>query len=149
MTCALIYRPPNYKLSLFYPSFVKLCEWFLKSDRILISGDFNFPSNQISENTQFHSILVSFGLLQLVKQSTHEYGNILDFIIIRHEYESLTTPVRIVEGVSDHKGILFEIILSTSEISVKKWNKKIQRFQTVRRKFFQFRTDQQCSSSAP
>jgi hypothetical protein len=69
VTCALIYRPPNFKLSLFYPSFVKLCEWFLKYDRILIAGDFNLPSNQISENTQFHSILVSFGLLQLVKQS--------------------------------------------------------------------------------
>jgi hypothetical protein len=129
MTCALIYRPPNFKLSPPYPSFVKHCEWFLKSDRILISGDFNFPSNQISENTQFHSILVSFGLLQLVKQSTHEYGNILDFIIIRHEYESLTTPVRIVEGVSDHKGILFEIILSTSEISVKI---EIRRFRDFR-----------------
>jgi hypothetical protein len=60
MTCALIYRPPNYKLSLFYPSFVKLCEWFLKSDRILISGDFNFPSNQISENNVVLPLLNRF-----------------------------------------------------------------------------------------
>jgi hypothetical protein len=96
-------------------------------------GDLNLSKSQLVGNSQFNSILTSFSFSQIVREGRHECGNILDLIITRYEDESFIGTARIVEGVADHKGILFNI----SSMRIKK-----TRTSLASRNFRQFDKDQ-------
>jgi hypothetical protein len=112
LTFALMYRPPNSRLPQFYTFLIKLCQSLLKYDEIILIGDLNLPTKHLSSDSQFSSIMTSFGLRQLVMDATHESGHTLDMVIVRDGSQCVTGPVQIVEGVADHKGILFDIVVN-------------------------------------
>jgi hypothetical protein len=118
ITCCLIYRPPGANLSQFFSIFTKMCEILLKFDQLIIMGDFNLPQKQFEEDSSFMSIITAFQLQQLVREATHESGHTLDLIITRMESRYLGGQVHIVEGISDHKGILVEAETCISNESV-------------------------------
>ena len=54
-------------------------------DKLLITGDFNFPTDLPTDpnNKHVNDLLYTFGVVQHVKQATHIHGHILDLIITR------------------------------------------------------------------
>jgi hypothetical protein len=128
ITCCVIYRPPASKISSFFTNFTKLCQDLLRYKRIILMGDFNLPQNQFDEDSQFSSILTSFSLVQLVKEATHESGHILDLLIIRSEDELNINHMKVVEGVADHCGVLFDMITTVMKNPQSSPIRKTRRF---------------------
>jgi hypothetical protein len=70
------------------------------------------PKKQFEDGSQFMNILNSFSLRQHVNYSTHESGNLLDLLLSRVDTD-VVNHVNVVEGISDHKGILFNVHLNS------------------------------------
>jgi hypothetical protein len=132
-TFALIYRPPNANLKTFFSFFNVLCQSLLQTDDIVLAGDFNLPKNQLVEcDSDWHSLLKMFDLTQLVTESTHESGSILDFIIVRRENENFVTSMQVVEGLADHKGVCFNYNgVQQTKLPVNKTNGKVRNFKSI------------------
>ena len=112
ITFVVVYRLCELAPSLFLTEFYDFLEMiFVKNSNIIILGDFNLHVNDVfnPEVIQFHSILSSFGLNQLVDQPTHIAGNTLD-LVITNQFESKIKDIK-VDNVSssDHASIFFKV----------------------------------------
>ena len=112
ITFVVVYRLCELAPSLFLTEFYDFLEMiFVKNSNIIILGDFNLHVNDVfnPEVIQFHSILSSFGLNQLVDQPTHIAGNTLD-LVITNQFESKIKDIK-VDNVSssDHALIFFKV----------------------------------------
>ena len=81
-----------------------LTEKCLLPEKLLIVGDFNLHMNDNTDSNvkQFENILHTLNLVQMIKEPTHEKGNILDLLIIRANDSTISSPEVIHESMSDH-----------------------------------------------
>ena len=80
---AAVYRPPNGNLKSFLEVFIDTVLYDCLEEPIVILGDFNVHVNDDSATSTklLKDTLFEFDLIQNVKQSTHNKGNILDLLI--------------------------------------------------------------------
>ncbi|XP_078139509.1 uncharacterized protein LOC144539314 [Centroberyx gerrardi] len=109
----ILYRPPG-PYSSFLEEFSNfLSDLVIRTDNILIIGDFNIhlncETNPLSK--AFSSLIDTFGFTQLVHEQTHSSGNTLDLVLARginvSDLEVLPYP----PALSDHYLIKFQIAL--------------------------------------
>lgn len=113
IVCSCVYRPDG-NISSFLADFDNfLGDIFLQADKILLCGDLNIHLDVSSKDTnQFKDIIESYGLYQLVQQSTHKSGHILDVVIASHNIVN-EHSVDVLNDYSsefptcDHYGIFF------------------------------------------
>ena len=94
----VVYRPQptrQNKLSIrcFWPEWTKfLSKLISKYPNFVIFGDLNFhlDSKENSQTKKFNNILAEFGLKQLITDSTHVKGHILDVVIVPDESNAIT-----------------------------------------------------------
>ena len=114
--CSCIYRADG-NIPVFLSDFDNFIgDLFLKSDKLLVCGDFNIHLDNISSSDTilFNDIIESYGLQQYVNQPTHKSGHILDVIIASHNIineDSIDVLTRYSSQFSscDHFGILFSL----------------------------------------
>ena len=121
----LVYNPPNSTeeclLTLFdyIRSTANLC-----NDKLILIGDFNFPSinwDLLQGNTpitnSFCDLIFDLNLTQLIDQPTHSGGNILDLVLtnIENSITSLTIQsANFLTFNSDHSAITFCLNIQSS-----------------------------------
>jgi exonuclease III len=96
-----VYRPPsstNYPqpVSLFFEAFSTYLEHIvISTERLLISGDFNFHVESTDDTNvkRFCELLETFGLTQHVACPTHTSGHTLDLIISRSINDVIITEL--------------------------------------------------------
>ena len=87
----IVYRPPyseDYPITagVFFHEFAEYLESVvMSSDKLLITGDFNFHMDEPTDpnNIHFRDLLDAMGLVQHMKQPTHIHGHTIDLIITR------------------------------------------------------------------
>ena len=91
MRTFIVYRPPYSEdhpitAGVFFHEFAEYLESVvMSSDKLLITGDFNFHMDEPTDpnNIHFRDLLDAMGTVQHVKQPTHIHGHTLDLIITR------------------------------------------------------------------
>ena len=121
----VFYRPPDTPFRLFIDEFSTLLEQVvLLSDYPVIVGDFNIHVDKpnVSEASDFNSLLSSFGLVQRIDFPTHRNGHTLDLVITKQCETSLTgTGFELMDPLlSDHVIVKFKISLMKRP-HVRKW----------------------------
>jgi hypothetical protein len=118
---ATIYRPPGSLRNFLSELGDFLSTLVAKYNDFILAGDFNIHVDVPSEESSkgLLELLKNFGLKQHVKVSTHNGGHILDLVISRADTE-LVRGVSVVEGISDHLGILVDLSVTTQKRSVVK-----------------------------
>ena len=120
MIFVCIYRPPpsqtnKFKSSTFLDEFQTLAEHYhFRNGKLTILGDINvhFDDKESSTTKRMCSILSDFSLSQLVSQTTHKYGHILDWLIVR-DSDNLVNHVSVTDRIkSDHFPIVFSLDIS-------------------------------------
>jgi exonuclease III len=105
-----IYRPPRSSKFEFLKEFKDLLE-ASKGDKRIFTGDFNLQVEKPDWNARvFLDLFKSHGLVQHVKESTHEKGGILDLILSRTS-DRLVENVRVGDYFSDHKSVECTILI--------------------------------------
>ena len=84
-----------------------------------MAGDFNIHVDRASDESskKLNELLKNLGLRQHVKLPTHNGGHTLDLVISRVDTQ-LVKDVSVVEGISDHYGILVDLNVATQKKSV-------------------------------
>lgn len=105
----IIYRPPRPN-NVFIQEFGELLSHYIKVWQSSILGDFNLhvccpPQTYV---TDFMDILLSFNLTQAIQEPTHSKGHILDLVLYSSPDNCETEDI----CVSDHKAVLFSVVLS-------------------------------------
>lgn len=113
----IIYRPPKPN-SVFIHEFAELLAYFMSQyDKVLILGDFNIhvccPSQTLVKD--FMDTLESFNITQAIHQPTHSKGHILD-LVLHNGLSPENCQIKDI-CVSDHKAILFSMVLSQLPIN--------------------------------
>ena len=111
----IIYRPPlssgNNSMNCFMEEFSSLLEdYVVKSESLLIAGDFNFHIDNSSDvsTTNFIYLLEAFNLRLHATQATHRAGNVLDLIIDRNDDNNFVHSVDVHDPmISDHFTLLY------------------------------------------
>nr|XP_054765343.1 uncharacterized protein LOC129272137 [Lytechinus pictus] len=105
----VIYRPPGFKcFSMFMNKFSDLLDERLYTlSPFVITGDLNIHLDDLSsQHTRgFNDLIDRHGLRQLVTESTHDRGHILDVILVRNSDRLLHSRPRVILGISDHLAI--------------------------------------------
>ena len=91
MRTFIVYRPPYSEdhpitAGVFFHEFAEYLESVvMSSDKLLITGDFNFHMDEPtdSNNIHFRDLLDAMGTVQHEKQPTHIHGHTIDLIITR------------------------------------------------------------------
>jgi hypothetical protein len=98
-----IYRPPSYLATKFIEEFTLLLEYFTSLSRPLaLCGDFNWPSRL---GNQLHLLITSFGLQQIVNQSTR-LEETLDLLIVSDDFPAFSNVDTHDTDYSDHNIVL-------------------------------------------
>lgn len=114
----VIYRPPpsssnGLTCDLFFNEFWNFLELLnKKSDRVLITGDFNFhiDDNQDNNGQKFITLIDTFNLTQHVSETTHEDNHILDLIITRRDDANIIASTSVRDpGISDHFAVIAKL----------------------------------------
>ncbi len=73
-------------------------------DPIVLAGDINIRLDRASDtnNVSFCDLITSYGLIQLVKDTTNDNGGTLDVVRVREDQPILIVDV-IDTGISDHR----------------------------------------------
>ena len=120
----LVYIPPNAPNEYLQEFFSYISKFSNQSNNLIIFGDFNFPDinwdalyAQSALSNQFCDIVFDLNLTQLIDQSTHINGNILDLILTNaenlvHNVSVHSTPPFLIS--SDHFLITFDIASALS-----------------------------------
>ena len=118
---ATIYRPPGSLGNFLVDLSDFLSTLVAKYNDFILVGDFNIHVDIASDDSskKLRDLLQNFGLRQHVKFPTHNGGHILDLVISRTDTE-LVKDVSVVEGISDHHGILADLNVKTQKRSVVK-----------------------------
>ncbi|XP_075334585.1 uncharacterized protein LOC142395729 [Odontesthes bonariensis] len=100
----VIYRSPQYPLSLFKINLVKMLDWLeqLATGTIALMGDFN---DDILKSSTILNCVKTRGYVQIVQEATTEMGSLIDHIYVKsdvYEGEAVVIPTYF----SDHEGIL-------------------------------------------
>ena len=109
---AIIYRPPNTSVSNFLQEFAEWVSHLLnKYMDPLILGDLNVNLKQpdLPNSAAFLECLDSYALKQWVLDPTHQSGSLLDHIIARENSTLLLDSPKVLELMSDHRVIHFDI----------------------------------------
>ena len=118
---ATIYRPPG-PLGNFLSNLSDFLSTLVaKYNDFILAGDFNIHVDIASDelSKKLIELLKNFGLRQHVKLPTHNGGHILDLVISRIDTE-LVRAVSVMEGISDHHGILVDLTVTCQKRSVVK-----------------------------
>src|SRR3981189_1601712 len=119
---ATIYRPPG-PLGNFLSNLSDFLSTLVaKYNDFVLAGDFNIHVDIASDESskKLIELLKNFGgLRQHVKLPTHNGGHILDLVISRVDTE-LVRAVSVVDGISNHHGILVDFTVTTHKRSVVK-----------------------------
>ena len=123
MIFVCIYRPPpskknKLKPSIFHEEFQALLEHYnLCNGTLTILGDINFHfDNMKSPDTRrMCNVMADFSMSQLVSQTTHIHGHILDWVIVR-DSDKLVNSVHVTNRISsDHFPVVFSLDISKPE----------------------------------
>ena len=109
---ALIYQPPNTAVSTFLEEFAGWLSHLLnKYMDPLILGDLNvnLQKPELPNSVAFLECLDSYALKQWVLDPTHQSGSLLDHVIARENSTLLLDSPEVLELISDHKLICFDI----------------------------------------
>ena len=109
----VVYRPPYSEdhpitSSVFFHEFAKYLESVvMSSDKLLITGDFNFHIDVPTDpnNIDFRDLLDAMGLVQHVKQPTHIHGHTLDLMITRQSDDFVAEEPLSERFISDHAAV--------------------------------------------
>ena len=120
-------RPPSSKNKLNVGMFMKefaeyILERCLLSGKMILMGDFNFHIDDASDKNaeEFSKLIESVNLNQLVNNSTHMNGHILD-LIITHKKEQIVSSLKVDDcDISDHSCIHFDLNLQKPKAEKKK-----------------------------
>ena len=122
----LIYRPQTKStgcsFSAFSEEFSNIIDQFLLNPMpILITGDFNTHVNDSldSDACSFARMLSSSGLHQHVSDATHKAGHTLDLLITRTSDIPVFSKLQIIDGLSDHKAIMCDLMLDKPPTTTK------------------------------
>ena len=126
-----LYRSPTPDKLVSLNNLTKFLRKFLvnsTNDINIILGDFNLPNvnwsqisfAQLNNESEFLSLIFEYGFTQLVKDSTHIMGNILDLIFIDNIYYIQDISVSMPFTNTDH----FAVFGNIGPFSIKKGNKK-------------------------
>ena len=99
-----------------------ILERCLLSGKIILMGDFNFHIDDASDKKaeEFSKLMESVNLTQLVNNSTHMNGHILD-LIITHKKEQIVSSLKVDDcDISDHSCIHFDLNLQKPKAEKKK-----------------------------
>ena len=110
-----IYRPPSSA-----KTSRPLADFYIELEQLLtdvslcvtptfIVGDFNIKYDEESEARPLIQLLVSFNLLQHVKDPTHAAGHTLDFVISHKDYSFISPVVVQPMSISDHHVVRYAI----------------------------------------
>lgn len=121
-----VYRPPYsvahpVSSSVFFDEFSTYLENIvMSSERLLITGDFNFHPDCLTDNDakRFVDLLETFGLIQHVLVPTHSSGHTLDLIITRSTNDIAITGLQTTLLLSDHLFIEFNCDIPRPNLSV-------------------------------
>src|SRR5271156_2039631 len=116
---ATIYRPPG-PLDNFLTELCDLISTLMaRYNDFILTGDFNIHVDTVSDESskKLFNLLKNYNLRQHVKLPTHTGGHTLDLIISRVNTQ-LVTDVSVVDGISDHHGILVNLNVATQKRSV-------------------------------
>ena len=118
----VVYRSPEQSLPCFLTDFAHLLEVSLAfSGKLLIVGDFNIHLEHTSDalTIRFLELIDSFGLVQLVKESTHIKDGILDLVLCRSG-DSLVLSANVTDIFSDHFVVQCTLRISKPLLPLKK-----------------------------
>ena len=118
----VVYRPPKQSLRGFLIDFAHLLEVTLEfSGKLLIVGDFNIHLEHASDalTIGFLEVINSFGLVQLVRESTHIKDGILDLVLCRSG-DSLVLSFKVKDIFSDHFVVQCTLRISKPLLPLKK-----------------------------
>src|SRR5271156_2499648 len=116
---ATIYRPPG-SLGNFLTELSDLISTLIaKYSDFILAGDFNIHVDTASDESskKLSELLKNFSLKQHVKSATHIGRHTLDLVISKANTQ-LVQEVSVVEGISDHQGILVDLNVATQKRSV-------------------------------
>ena len=123
------YIPPNLSMDDYSEYFQYLSDLANYQDPVIAMGDFNLPdinwatlTGSTAISNAFCDLVFELNLAQLVSQSTHSHGNILDLVLTNKEelISSLTVQSQPPLPVdTDHYIISFNILLSKSSNNLK------------------------------
>ena len=110
----IVYRPPYSEdhpitAGVFFHNFAEYLESVvMSSDKLLITGDFNFDMDVHTDpnNIHFRDLLDAMGLVQHVKQPTHIHGHTLDLIITRQSDDFVAEELLSERFISDHAAVI-------------------------------------------
>ena len=79
----------------------------MSSDKLLMTGDFNFHMDVPTDSNNIHlrDLLDAMGLVQHVKQPTHIHGHTLDSIITRQCIDFVAEEPPSERFISDHAAV--------------------------------------------
>ena len=109
---SIIFHPPNVSIPTFPEEFTDLISHLLNRYMDpLILGDFNVNLAQQDEpnSAAFLELLETYGLMQWVLDLTHQSSSLLDHVITREASSTASDKPRVLDLVSDHRLILFDI----------------------------------------
>ena len=117
LTLIVTYRPPYtpqhpVPVAVFLDEFSDfLSSVMLQNNRCLFVGDFNIHVNDMMDHdaASFNDLLNSFALCQVVTQSTHKSGNILDLLIHRENSDFDIQDIHSDFCISDHTFVMANI----------------------------------------
>ena len=128
VVCCL-YIPPNLSMNDYSEYFQYLSDLANNQDPVIAMGDFNLPdinwatlTGSTAISNAFCDLVFELNFAQLVLQSTHSHGNILDLVLTNKEelISSLTVQSQPPLPVdTDHYIISFNILLSKSSNNLK------------------------------
>lgn len=108
----VIYRYCELTPPLFLTEFYNFMDnVFINFSNIIVVGDFNLHVNEQFNPAivKFHELLSSFGLIQIVENSTHKLGNTLD-LVIHNVHETKIKELLIdFDNKSDHAYVFFKL----------------------------------------
>ena len=119
-----VYRPPSCPVGLFFDEFSIYLESIIPTtERLLISGDFNFhfESSEDINTKKFCDILETFGLIQHVAFPTHISGHTLDLVTSRSINDVIITELESTLALSDHTTIECKLDLPKPNFTVKEF----------------------------
>jgi hypothetical protein len=122
MLIVALYRPPSSSISSFEDSFTQLIPSLMVREKFIICGDFNLnviPQPGGTQSSHDFSFFSSLHLEQHVNESTHIGGRILD-LVLSPLSTTITESVRVVDGLSDHRAVLFNLVCLSRSTDVPK-----------------------------
>ena len=112
-----IYRPPYSGSNKLSPTVLinefeqLLCSLSSKSRHTIILGDFNlhFDSDSSNDVNRMKDLIKQCSMEQLISNSTHRAGHILDWVVVKKDYNSVYNIAVLDHLLSDHCSIIIDL----------------------------------------